>query len=407
VNANAWRIWLSVAAAVLMAALVVVWNATAAASAVAGQPLKIHAAILSQDGQQLVWHVQLDEPFSPAALARDHRSLCLLIERAANGTAAGQACVAGPARRSNVPRLLYMRITAAGSGPAHAIDATVTRTSSQDLTATFLPQAVAAGYRPLRWQVISTLGRVACAPQTPNSTGCFTLFPARPTLLELHTPQLVGCVPSGRSLVYNGSPGMREVALTFDDGPWNDPPPSAFLNVLEREHAVATFFEIGDQISSYDPGGAYERRMLADGDMIGDHSWSHPDVAALPASQQRQQLLSAAAAIRRATGGFTPCLWRPPYGDISPSLISLARSLGFLTIMWNVDPRDWALPGAGAIYSNVVANAHDGAIVIQHFGGGPRYETVAALPHEIDTLRREGYAFVTVAQLLGLRLIYR
>ena len=177
--------------------------------------------------------------------------------------------------------------------------------------------------------------------------------------------------------------------------------------MFEREHVPATFFEIGRQISTYDPSGAYERRMLADGDMIGDHTWSHPSMPGLSASEQQSQLLDTAAAIRNATGGFIPCLWRPPYGAISPSLVSLARSLGFLTIMWDVDPRDWASPGVGAIYSNVVANARDGAIVLQHFGGGPRFQTLAALPQEIQTLRREGYRFVTVAEMLGLRLVYR
>jgi peptidoglycan/xylan/chitin deacetylase (PgdA/CDA1 family) len=75
--------------------------------------------------------------------------------------------------------------------------------------------------------------------------------------------------------------------------------------------------------------------------------------------------------------------------------------------MWDVDPRDWALPGVDAIVSNVVANAHPGAIVIQHSGGGPRRQTLEALPREITELRSRGYKFVTVAQLLGLKLLYR
>jgi peptidoglycan/xylan/chitin deacetylase (PgdA/CDA1 family) len=287
------------------------------------------------------------------------------------------------------------------------IDATVTRTSPEDLSAEFLPAAVGLGYRPLRWQVISTLVGGACAPSAAGQPGCVSPDPSKPTLLRLHEPELVGCAPAGPALVYKGPPRRREIALTFDDGPWNDPFASAFLGVLEREHVPATFFEIGRQISTYDPRGAYERRMLADGDMIGDHTWSHPNVPALPPAEQRQQLLSTAAAIRQATGGFTPCLWRPPYGAVSPSLVSLARSLGFLTVMWDVDPRDWASPGVGAIYDNVVTHAHDGAIVLQHFGGGPRYQTLAALPQEIDTLRRAGYRFVTVAEMLGLRLVYR
>ena len=379
----------------------------ATASQPAAQPLPIEAASLIQDGQQLLWRIQLADPFSPGALAHARRSLCLLIERVATGSVTGQACVIGPGHGSKAPRLTYQPVTGARSGEARLIDATVTRTSSHELAAEFLPSAVGARYRPLRWQVVSTLVGTACAPSTPGQTSCFGLYPSKPALLKLHQPQLVGCAPAGPSLVYRGPSHGREIALTFDDGPWYQPPPSAFLDVLERERVPATFFEIGRQIATYDPQGAYERRMLADGDMIGDHTWSHPNVAALPASEQRQQLLSAAAAIHQATGGFTPCLWRPPYGAISPSLVSLARSLGFLTIMWDVDPRDWANPGVGAIYDNVVANAQDGAIVLQHFGGGPRYETVAALPQEIDTLRRDGYRFVTVAQLLGLRLVYR
>lgn len=395
-----WSAWAVVALATALAVQ------TAGANSVKAVPLQVHSASLTQNGQQLVWQVQLTGPFSPGALARDRRTLCLLVERPANGSLAGEACIAGPARHSVTPRLVYTPITRAGPGAARPVAATVTRSSDAELTASFLPASVGVGYTRLRWQVISTLAAPSCT--TPaSSSGCSTLVPSSSTLLRLHTPRLVGCAPSGPSLVYAGSAHRRQIALTFDDGPWYEPPPSAFLDVLEREHVPGTFFEIGDQISQYDRTGAYERRMLADGDMIGDHSWSHPDVAGLPASEQRAQLEDAAAAIRRATDGFTPCLWRPPYGDISPSLISLARSLGFLTIMWDVDPRDWATPGVGAIYDNVVANAHDGAIVIQHFGGGPRYQTVAALPQEIDTLRRKGYQFVTVAQLLGLRLIYR
>ncbi len=85
----------------------------------------------------------------------------------------------------------------------------------------------------------------------------------------------------------------------------------------------------------------------------------------------------------------------------------MARSLGLLTIDWDVDTSDYALPGTGVIYQRVVAGAHNGAVILQHFGGGPRYESLAALPREIDMLRRRGYRFVTVTQLLGLRLIYR
>jgi peptidoglycan/xylan/chitin deacetylase (PgdA/CDA1 family) len=195
------------------------------------------------------------------------------------------------------------------------------------------------------------------------------------------------------------------IALTFDDGPWYDTP--QFLNVLERKHVVATFFQIGEQISTYGgPGGAIERRMLRDGDMIGDHTWSHPDVSG-DGPFAYHQIRSTALAIKHATGGFYPCLFRAPYGATSPALISEARRMGFTTIQWDIDPRDWSLPGTQAIYQTVVDNAHPGAIVLQHDGGGPRSETLAALPREIDTLRGRGYHFVTITQLLGYKVVYK
>jgi peptidoglycan/xylan/chitin deacetylase (PgdA/CDA1 family) len=217
-------------------------------------------------------------------------------------------------------------------------------------------------------------------------------------------PKLVGCVASGPKFVFHGPSKPKRIALAFDDGPWYDTP--QFLHVLEQKHAVATFFQIGNQISTYGgKNGSLEKRMLRDGDMIGDHTWSHPDVSA-GGPFARTQIQEAANAIKNATG-FYPCLFRAPYGATSPALINLVRQMGMTTIQWDIDPRDWSLPGTQAIYQTVVNNAHPGAITEMHDGGGPRYETVAALPHIIDTLRARGYHFVTVAQLLGYRLIYK
>jgi peptidoglycan/xylan/chitin deacetylase (PgdA/CDA1 family) len=232
------------------------------------------------------------------------------------------------------------------------------------------------------------------------------VFPAGPATLSLHTPRLVGCVATGPHWVFHGPHYEREIALTFDDGPWWEPPSSAFVSLLARLHAPATFFEIGEQIREYDRDGKVEREMLADGDMIGDHTWSHPDLLGLSPSEQRDQIWLAADAIRKATG-FTPCLFRAPYGAVDSSVLREARALGFATIQWDIDPRDWALPGERGIIENVLANAHNGGIVEEHFGGGPRYETLDALPAEIAALRRDGFQLVTLTQMLGYKLVYR
>jgi peptidoglycan/xylan/chitin deacetylase (PgdA/CDA1 family) len=399
VSATARRLLIAIATIAAVTA-----TATATASTPIVRPLQVRAASLSQDGQQLVWRLQLSASFSPGALERDGRALCLLIERGGNGSVAGQACVTGPARHARTPRIVFMPITSKGAGPPRAVDATVTRTGSRDLTASFLPAGIGVGYQPLRWQVISALRTTACAPTAPNRAGCFALTPLKPKLLNLHTPQLIGCVPSGPEWVFHGPSNVRQIALTFDDGPWYQTP--QFLSLLEREHVPATFFEIGRQISTYGQGGAIERRMLADGDMVGDHTWDHANVSG-GGSFAATEISQTATAIRHATGGFQPCLFRAPYGATSSALTSEARSLGFTTIQWDIDPRDWARPGTQAIYQNVIDNAHNGAIVLQHDGGGDRSETLAALQGEIGTLRHAGYQFVTVTQMLGYRLLYR
>jgi peptidoglycan/xylan/chitin deacetylase (PgdA/CDA1 family) len=376
-------------------------GAAGSATAQRGSPALADAS-LSQDGQQVTWSVEAAGRLSATGLAQDERSVCLLLEPDSSSEAAAELCIEPPGRHERQLWLGYVPTARAGAAPVRVTSATITRAGSRQLTATFLPASVGLDYRPLDWQVISRQGPPACVP-TAATPGCESVYPARPQRLALHTPVPVGCVASGPSWVFNGPTDKREIALTFDDGPWSDT--QQFLDILEREHVEATFFEIGRQIPTYGEGGAIERRMLADGDMIGDHTWSHPDLAA-GGTLAEQQISETANEVRRVSG-FTPCLFRAPYGDVSPALLSVARSLGFLTIQWDIDPSDWALPGVSAIYDNVIANAHNGAIIIQHDGGGNRSETLAALPEEIDTLRQRGYQFVTITEMLGLSVIYK
>ena len=370
----------------------------ARASAAGPAPLAVVQASVEQAGQDLVWSVQTQTPFSPGALASAHRSLCLDVERVRSEETTGQLCLVGARVGGRTPRLEYR----SSHGAAVIVPATVTRTGSRQLTATFLPAAIGNSYTPLRWQVRSALAGRRCAGA--GASGCVTLWPAKPALAALHAPRPVGCTATGPPWLGGVTTSRREIALTFDDGPWYQTP--RFLTLLEHDNVPATFFEVGEHIGQFGEGGAIERRMLADGDMIGDHTWSHINVAgAGPVAAA--QIDRTAVAIRDATHGFTPCLFRAPEGSVSSGLIAQARSLGFTTIQWDIDPRDWALPGVGAIESNVLANAHPGAIVIMHDGGGDRSETLAALPDIIDTLRARGYTFVTVTQLLGQRVIYR
>jgi peptidoglycan-N-acetylglucosamine deacetylase len=376
-------------------------GAWAHGAAPARLPLAVQTASVTQPGEDVVWSLEMGTPFSPEELGQAGRSLCLVIERVDDDEAIGQLCLAGPRTGGSVVRFQYRRIIGVAPGrsrlgPPAIIAATVTRAGSRQLTASFLPAAIDSGDRPIRWQVRSTLAVPHCA--TSKGNACVTLWPAKGEVVPLHSPQPTGCIAAGAPFVGGVTTRQREIALTFDDGPWYQTP--QFLALLERYRVPATFFEIGEHIAEYGEGGAIERRMLADGDMIGDHTWSHIVVAGAGAVAATQ-IEEAAAAIRTATHGFTPCLFRAPDGSVSPALIAEARSLGFTTIQWDIDPRDWALPGVEEIEENVLTNAHPGAIVIMHDGGGDRSETLAALPDIIDSLHARGYTFVTVTQLLG------
>ncbi len=210
--------------------------------------------------------------------------------------------------------------------------------------------------------------------------------------------RIVGCRSSGTAL-YTHGPHRYEVAIGFDDGPYPDTP--AFVRMLSANHATATFFMIGEQVT-----GTYRETMLRElreGDVLGDHTFTHPDL--VQSREVRNQLLRTIAVIRARTG-YTPCVFRPPYGDVDASVVQTARSLGLATVGWNVDPSDYAQPGTSAIVRRVLAEVQPGSIIISHDGGGPRGQTLAAYPQIISALRRRGYGIVTIPQLLGFRPIF-
>ncbi|HZV73018.1 MAG TPA: polysaccharide deacetylase family protein [Conexibacter sp.] len=354
-------------------------------------PLHLHTATLTQDGGVLVWSLTASRPWTPATLGTAAQSLCVRLVYETQGFNSRDVCVAPS---GSTLRLTYARVLRSGGhGPSHPLGGRVARPDGRSLVARFDPAKLGIPYSSVRWRTLASTSGCALA----SGTSCFDALPADGAVLRLRAPQPVGCTPAGPAYVTNGSRGRHVVALTFDDGP--SPYTSAVLDVLRREQVHATFFVIGQQVAG---GAALVKRELAEGHMVGDHTWSHPNVSGGGAFASGQ-ITSTASAIQRATG-FRPCLFRAPYGAVSSSLIGLAHGLGFTTVEWDVDPQDWSTPGSGAIYSRIVGNVHDGSIVLMHDGGGPRSQTLAALPGIIHTLKARGYGFVTVPELTGARL---
>jgi len=217
---------------------------------------------------------------------------------------------------------------------------------------------------------------------------------------------------AGPILVSNGHGGLesraaapgKRIALTFDDGPSPKWTPK-ILAILQREHVPATFFEIG--------GNAVRapwltRRIIKDGFELGDHTFTHPNLATLPNWQRQLQIGMTESAFSGIVGLRTRML-RPPYSStpdaITPKEIAVWGKIaaeGYTIVVASYDTRDWDLPGVSSILAAATPEGNQGGTILMHDGGGNRAETVKALPKIIAMLKRRDFRFVTVSQLDGL-----
>jgi cellulose synthase/poly-beta-1,6-N-acetylglucosamine synthase-like glycosyltransferase/peptidoglycan/xylan/chitin deacetylase (PgdA/CDA1 family) len=216
---------------------------------------------------------------------------------------------------------------------------------------------------------------------------------------------------AGPILVWNGhrlqSRGLRPgktIALTFDDGPdprWTP----RIAATLRRLNVPATFFVVGSQVVRH-PG--IVRKLKAQGFELGNHTFTHSDLAALPRWERTLQIGLTENALA-GTVGLRPRLIRPPYSATpdavterqNVALQQLARD-GYVIALSDLDGRDWRRPGAAAIARAITPRGDSGGIVLLHDGGGDRSETVAALERAVPQLRARGFRFLRVSELAGL-----
>jgi peptidoglycan-N-acetylglucosamine deacetylase len=177
--------------------------------------------------------------------------------------------------------------------------------------------------------------------------------------------------------------GSSAVALTFDDGP--GPYTGQMLDLLDRYHVKATFCLIGRQVQAY---AAVVRRMVADGMTLCNHTWSHDEELRSRSDDDiRDELERTNDAIHAVVPGAKIEYFRNPGGEFGPNTVAIAKSLGMRSLLWSVDPRDWACPGTQAIIDNVLKHTRRGSIVLSHDGGGVRTQTLAAYRVIIPNLR--------------------
>jgi cellulose synthase/poly-beta-1,6-N-acetylglucosamine synthase-like glycosyltransferase/spore germination protein YaaH/peptidoglycan/xylan/chitin deacetylase (PgdA/CDA1 family) len=211
---------------------------------------------------------------------------------------------------------------------------------------------------------------------------------------------------------YGWHPGW--VALTFDDGPDGRWTPK-ILDILRQKHVNATFFVIGENMQGRPD---LVQREVRDGDMVGNHTWTHPNIGQTPITQTDLELNTTQRLFEVVTHRSMR-LFRPPYfGDAEPSTpkevdpLLIAQQLGYYIVGLRIDPDDWQrlpsgqMPPPNLIVQRVMDRVGDtqdpGQVILLHDAGGDRSQTVAALPLLIDSLRAKGYRLVTIDQLAGM-----
>src|SRR6267143_1419257 len=209
--------------------------------------------------------------------------------------------------------------------------------------------------------------------------------------------------PEFPTLYHQGAGDAHEVALTFDDGPDPEWTPK-ILDVLKAAKVKAAFFLVGVNAERY-PN--LVRRIVAEGHEIGNHTYYHPNLALCWPEHIRLELNATQLLIQTITGRATT-LFRPPYAaDTQPARLAelaplkIAEELNYLVVLENIDPQDWAKPGADIILRRIKQQRHDGSVILLHDAGGDRSQTVEALPRILDWLHTRGDTIVPLSGLLG------
>lgn len=213
----------------------------------------------------------------------------------------------------------------------------------------------------------------------PNAATTTATPPAHPATPAATAPQTVAALP----VAYAGT-----VYLTFDDGPSYTYTPR-ILSVLRKYGVRAVFFEVGQNITWYP---SITRSLRSYGNLIGNHTWNHPNLTTLSTYWVNWQLNKMESAL-----GYRPRCVRPPYGATNYRIQSIIAARGQRHILWTVDPSDWARPGTWTIVNRVLYYVRDGSRILLHDGGGDRSQTVAALDLLIPRLRARGFVIGLMA----------
>ncbi|MEG4571819.1 polysaccharide deacetylase family protein [Microcoleus sp. N3A4] len=188
----------------------------------------------------------------------------------------------------------------------------------------------------------------------------------------------------------------KAIALTFDDGPWPKTT-TQILDILKKNNIKATFFWVGRYLKNSPELG---KQVAAAGHAIGNHTWNHEYLQYNEEGAARE--IDRTSSLIEDLTGIKTSIFRPPGGILNNGLAAYAQKKNYAVVLWSADSLDWRTP-TESLMDNVMRQANSGGIVLMHDGGGNRSRTVKALPDIIAKLRKKGYIFVTVPELLQMQ----
>ncbi|MFD7335590.1 polysaccharide deacetylase family protein [Streptomyces violascens] len=180
--------------------------------------------------------------------------------------------------------------------------------------------------------------------------------------------------------------GEHSIVLTFDDGP--DPRYTPGILKTLREHDVrAVFFLCGEMATD---NRDLLREMRDDGHVVGNHTWTHPQLNKTAPALIRSEIGRTSEVIEQ-TLGEPPQWFRAPYGAWNRNVFEIQAEMGMEPLAWTVDSLDWTTPGTATIIRRVLDGAAPGVVVLSHDAGGDRSQSVAALRTYLPELLARGY----------------
>ncbi|MFD8115235.1 polysaccharide deacetylase family protein [Streptomyces microflavus] len=183
------------------------------------------------------------------------------------------------------------------------------------------------------------------------------------------------------------------IALTFDAGPGKDTP--ELLDILKEKKVHATFFLLGKNHVVKHPDTV--RRIQDEGHEVANHTWTHEILTDREPDEIRAELEKTQVAIEKITGK-KPRLMRPPQGRTDDTVSEISKELGLSQVLWSATAKDYSTNDSALITKRILDQAgKDGVILLHDIYKG----TVPAVPGIIDALRKDGYTFVTVPELMA------